>query len=910
SATKATAATGKVSNSFAGMGTGIVMATAAAGAASLKLAVDFEESIAKAGAVADASKQQMQEWSNSVLDMSRKFPQSAKDMAEALYWIKSDMPDASDAEQFATLEIAAKGATGGIAELEAATEALVTVQNAYANSGVELKGPTDYMDAMNMAVKRGSITLEEFVANMGKATGTAAIAKVPFTEVSAAVATLTKKAVPAETAFMALNQTMMTYLKPTKEAVDVSKQYGIELSLANLRTKGLAASMMELAEKVPDEELATLFPNIRALKAVLPLAGVSTKDFAKDLEEMGKRAGTTEQMFGTMSDTTALQFKTTLNELKAVAIEVGTTALPILKDNLSALAGAFDVLNAVKAPTILGWLNKLANFANAFNPIGLISGIKKLADWMGGGKKEYKLKLDADDSKMMEVINKKRESKVALTADEKKLVAKIEKAVKGKDPNKVIDLRVKETTDTPTLDQLKEGWVPTIYITPDVDMSQVDAAKTRAHQGWTASLVPDVDESQITAAKTRARQGWSATLVPNVDESLITAAKTRAHQGWTATMTVNTQTSVNPMFDNPYDAGLYMGEQISKGAGAAAPSIALGASLDNAFKALSATALVGWSKAIDNIKWGEIEQGIASLGGPIGENIGAWRKMTQEFDKSKAALEAFEAQIETAEEAVTKTELQISKTQATISKLSEELDRLSNMKLKGEGAADDKSFAQQQAIQKLELERLQIQQRIRQGTATEADFNRLFVIAQKKQELELEKEILDTQTSLKYDEQHRKLEKLLNPLEQQEMSYDQIRKKIVKAQKELTKQEKLLVKQEARLDRQNTLVDELRKRHDRASEAVQRYSQIIDAMADNFLKRYQEMMDAQEKLNNGMTGASGSVGGANYASPSGSTVNTSSMAIYNFDNLTLPNVTDAESFTRELSNVNLRAQVS
>src|SRR5574343_1275203 len=101
------------------------------------------------------------------------------------------MPDATDAEQMKTLEIAARGAVGGVAELSDATEALITVQNAYNDMD-----PAKYMDLMNWAVQRGSITLQDFVANMGKATGTAAQANVPFQDLAAAVATLTRKGIP------------------------------------------------------------------------------------------------------------------------------------------------------------------------------------------------------------------------------------------------------------------------------------------------------------------------------------------------------------------------------------------------------------------------------------------------------------------------------------------------------------------------------------------------------------------------------------------------------------------------------------------------------------------------------------------------------------------------------------------
>jgi TP901 family phage tail tape measure protein len=322
----------------AAVGVGLVGGVIAA--ASVKMAADFDTSIRKAGSVAEATDAQMKTWGKSVLDMSKKFPQSATEIADALYWIKSDMPDATDAQQFATLEIAAKGAVGGIAELEDATEALITVQNAYND-----QNPAKYMDLMTWAVQRGSITLQDFVANMGKATGTAAMTDVPFQELAAAAATLTRKGVPADTAFMALNQTMMAFLKNTDEAGEIAQKYGIDMSLAGLKSKGLAGSLMEISQKVPDDELARLFPNIRALRAVFPLAGTAAAEFARDLSLAGEATGTTDKMAEINMASLENRFKVMVNNIKKPMIELGTKLFPILEKAMNAVVRIFDGKN-------------------------------------------------------------------------------------------------------------------------------------------------------------------------------------------------------------------------------------------------------------------------------------------------------------------------------------------------------------------------------------------------------------------------------------------------------------------------------------------------------------------------------------------------------------------------------------
>ena len=314
---------------------------------STKLAADFESALAKAGAVAEASEVQIDSWGKKILEISKETTHSATDIANALYWIKSDMPDATDTVQWETLNIAIKGATAGIADLEDATSALIRAQNAYSGMPSALADAGAYMDAMNTAVQRGSITLQDFVSYMGQAIGEAAQANVPFTELAAAVATLTRKGVPAATAFTALRQTLVTFYKPSAEASKIAEELGIDMSLTGLRAKGLAGALTEIAEKVPDDELARVFSNVRALKAVLPLTSADMKDFNLDLEAMGSMAGATDRMLERVASTTEHKFGQAANVVKSKMIEFGQSFFPLASDIAAAITNIFEGKNTL-----------------------------------------------------------------------------------------------------------------------------------------------------------------------------------------------------------------------------------------------------------------------------------------------------------------------------------------------------------------------------------------------------------------------------------------------------------------------------------------------------------------------------------------------------------------------------------
>ncbi len=363
----------------AAIGIGMVGAAIAAGA--VKLAADYDKNMRKVWSLTEESEATFKRWKSEVLELAGDLPQSAAQMADAFYWIKSDMPDATDAQQMKTLEIAAKGAVGGVAELSETTNALVQAQNAYN----ELD-PAKYMDIMNKAVERGSIELKDFVAFQGQVVGSAAQAKIPFEEVAAAVATLTRKAVPAETAFMALNNTIMGYLRPTDEAAETAQKYGVELSMATLKSKGLAGAMMEISEKIPEDELARLFPNIRALRAVLPLAGLGAQDFAADLAAMGAAAGTTDRMYEKNANTIENKWKIAVGKAEGALIKMGDKALPAVSNFLDKISNALDGNNEAfnKFASVLGTVAKGAwNLADALVKLWplVIAGGAAFAAW-------------------------------------------------------------------------------------------------------------------------------------------------------------------------------------------------------------------------------------------------------------------------------------------------------------------------------------------------------------------------------------------------------------------------------------------------------------------------------------------------------------------------------------------------
>jgi chromosome segregation ATPase len=355
--------------------------------------------------------------------------------------------------------------------------------------------------------------------------------------------------------------------------------------------------------------------------------------------------------------------------------------------------------------------------------------------------------------------------------------------------------------------------------------------------------------------------------------------------------------------------------------------------LTKAWAAMNATALPGWSTgrmaptgdmSID--EWNHINEAIANLGGNVEANLQGWWNMNGALIEAKKSMAEYTKATEAAELVVEGLQAQETKLNASLTAHKERLSTLSSMKIKGEGAASDKSFRQGQALNRLELERLKIQQKARAGKATTADYNRLFVIAQQQKELELQKEIDDKATDLKYADKKRQLEKLLDPLKGQEKSYAALVKAIKQEQRVIAVKEKQLKSVQKTLEKERAKVAELKKAYDKISRSVDVFATKINEMAANFRSRYDEMIAKAKELADAIEEAkkkeAGGSMGSTMASPNlagagtrmsatNNTTNSKSTSVsyFYFDKLVLNDVQDVPSLTQELRMAKLRIQV-
>ena len=221
----------------------------------------------------------------------------AKGLSEGLYQVLSASVPVAQSLDF--LGVASKSAVAGVTDIRTSVDALTTVYNAY---GKEAYSVTEVSDIMFQTIKRGKLTYETLAGALGTVVPIASQVGVSFEEVAGAMATMTRQGIDVNTATVALRQTLVSVLKPTKDAVETANRLGIEFTSGAIKSKGFALWLKEVSDKAGDDvdAMTALFGNVRALMGVFALAGDKIEDFTQDVEGMirAKKEGiVTEQAF-------------------------------------------------------------------------------------------------------------------------------------------------------------------------------------------------------------------------------------------------------------------------------------------------------------------------------------------------------------------------------------------------------------------------------------------------------------------------------------------------------------------------------------------------------------------------------------------------------------------------------------
>lgn len=388
---------GRIASSASRTGTALsrrlTLPIVAAGAAAVKLNVDFESAMSKITGLVGISRKQTEEWGDEILGLAGKLPQAPQELAEALYFVSSAGIATKDAME--VVRISAKAAAAGLGDTAGIADLLTSALNAY---GIENLSAAEASDILVAAVREGKGEASDFATSLGRVIPVAQAMGIEFDQVSAAVSALTLGGLNVPEAVTAIRGFMTTLIKPTKEARDVFKEAGTSIDEIRQITEsqGLRVGLTRLKELIGGnlDTMGKLIPNVRALTGFLSLTGANAEQVNEIFNELATATGSTEHAFDEAATTAEFKLNAALSSVKAAGIELGRALTPMVEAlgrGIQKLADWFGDLSDEQQANILKWAALLAVIGPVLRIFGGLLGtgirvVNMLAALGGAGR--------------------------------------------------------------------------------------------------------------------------------------------------------------------------------------------------------------------------------------------------------------------------------------------------------------------------------------------------------------------------------------------------------------------------------------------------------------------------------------------------------------------------------------------
>ncbi len=348
---------------------------------SQKAAADFSVSIGEVATISTGTIGSIDQISASVLELSRNLGLAAEEVAEGLYQtLSNQVVEAGDALRFE--EQAAKLSIATNSELKSSVNALSSVMNSY---NLEVSEVTNVSDVLFKTIELGRLRLSEFGDVLGRVAPLTEALGISYQEMSAAIAALTQKGVPAHTAITQLTQVSQKLLRPTEKLQALYKEWGVETGPEAIRRfGGLQGVLLKMKDATAgnDKEFADLLGRVRAMVGALNLTSNEGNALTAALKAMEEAAGSSEKAFRQVEETIGRRAVKAWNELKVSVLEFGLSLLEIttpLVEGLNVLVKNFDLVAAAMIALGGAALIMSGNFAiSGITLVGLTGAVAAL----------------------------------------------------------------------------------------------------------------------------------------------------------------------------------------------------------------------------------------------------------------------------------------------------------------------------------------------------------------------------------------------------------------------------------------------------------------------------------------------------------------------------------------------------
>lgn len=292
-----------------------------------------------------------------VLGVMQRSTSSAMDLSDAMYNIFSSTNIQSIGEGTRFLKLMSDGAVAGLTNVKDVTDLSITVMN---NFGIATKDMRKTMEQMFSAVRFGRITFEEYSQSLSQVVPAAQAANQSFEDMNAAFAFTTRN---LGVSFARTGLARLYELLERPAAVEGLRQLGVAVLDADGKMRPFHDIIADIARQVPaltdgTKSAQAFFREItKAGGAPVGQAGTiqSARVFevavehASELLNVQKEINTTNNQFNqqlkAMEQTTGVQWDEFKVKMQALALTIGTVAIPVLMKLGTVLASAAEWFN-------------------------------------------------------------------------------------------------------------------------------------------------------------------------------------------------------------------------------------------------------------------------------------------------------------------------------------------------------------------------------------------------------------------------------------------------------------------------------------------------------------------------------------------------------------------------------------
>ena len=348
--------------------------SAAALGASVKLASDYTDAVAKVGTVADLQSVSLEKLRDDMLQLSTETGRGAGEIADATYQAISASVDTADAVSFVGTSVGL--AKAGFLETADAVDVLTTIINAY---GLEASDAGRLSDILIQTQNDGKTTVNELSQSMGQVIPLAYAYGVNIENLAASYAQLTKNGVATAQAGTYL-KSMLNELGDSGSDVGEILKSKTGKSFGQLMNDGMSLGdvlgILNDSVNGDSEALAGLWSSSEAGTGALSILSSGVGAFNDELGNMQDSTGNVADALETLS-TPSAKAQESLNAVKNAGIELGSAALeaiaPLLEqlaETVKSLTERFSNLSPATQTVIVAVMAILA----ALGPVIIIIG--------------------------------------------------------------------------------------------------------------------------------------------------------------------------------------------------------------------------------------------------------------------------------------------------------------------------------------------------------------------------------------------------------------------------------------------------------------------------------------------------------------------------------------------------------